>query len=51
VSAKKSKPKRRVNENTRADDERLSREQENADPARFERLVSPLFRSRKNEHG
>jgi hypothetical protein len=47
---KKSKPTKPVSEKTRAEDERLRRELEHADPDKFERLVSPLFRSRKVEN-
>jgi len=46
---KKSKPKSTVSEKTRADDERLRKELEKADPKKFDRLVSPLFRSSKTD--
>jgi len=45
---KTSKPKSSVSEKTRAEDERLRKELEKADPKKFDRLVSPLFRSSKN---
>jgi hypothetical protein len=42
---RKSKPPKPIGEKTRASDERLRQELENADPEKFKRLVKPLFRS------
>ncbi len=42
---KKSKRPTEISEKTRAEDERLRRELESADPDKFKRLVKPLFRS------
>jgi hypothetical protein len=47
---KKSKPKESVGEKQRESDERLRRELEKADPKKFDRLVSPLFRSPRTEN-
>jgi hypothetical protein len=46
---KKSNPKKPVSEKTRAEDERLRRGLENADPEKFEWMVKPLFRSPKSD--
>jgi hypothetical protein len=46
---KSSKPKSNVSEKTRASDDALRRELANADPKKFDRLVSPLFRSSSEE--
>jgi hypothetical protein len=45
VTRKQSKPKKPISEKTRAEDERLRRELEQADPEKFKRLVKPVFRS------
>jgi len=47
VPRKKSNPKKPVSEKTRAEDDKLRRELENADPEKFKRMVKPLFRSHK----
>jgi hypothetical protein len=49
VPRKKSKPQKVISEKTRASDERLRRELEQADPETFKRLVRPLSRSSKTE--
>jgi hypothetical protein len=49
VPRKKSKPQKSISEKTRASDERLRQELEQADPEKFKRLVKPLFRSSKSE--
>jgi len=49
VQGKKSKPQKSISEKTRASDESLRRELEQADPEKFKRLVKPLFRSLKAE--
>jgi hypothetical protein len=50
VRTKQSKPKKPISEKQRADDERLRRELERADPEQFKRLVKPLFRSSKEKN-
>jgi hypothetical protein len=47
VRIKKSMTPKTISEKTRASDENLRRELENADPEKFKRLVKPLFRSSK----
>jgi len=49
VPQKKSKPQKVISEKTRASDERLRRELEQADPEKFKRLVRPLSRSSKTD--
>jgi hypothetical protein len=46
---KSYKPKSSVSEKTRESDEALRQELANADPKKFDRLVSPLFRSSKTD--
>jgi len=41
----RSKSPASINAKTRAEDERLRRELEGADPEKFKRAVKPLFRS------
>jgi hypothetical protein len=50
VPRKKSKKKFPISEKQRESDDKLRRELENADPKKFDRLVSPLFRSPKTEN-
>jgi len=50
VPQKKSKQPKSISGKTRADDERLRRELEQADPEKFKSLVNPLFRSSKAEN-
>jgi hypothetical protein len=51
VPKKQSKPPKSISEKTRAEDDRLRRELDRADPEKFKRLVKPLFRSSKAENG
>jgi hypothetical protein len=46
---RKLKQPRPISEKTRESDEALRRELENADPEKFKRLVSPLFRSSESK--
>jgi len=49
VPRKKSKTPKPISEKQRESDNALRRELEQADPEKFKRLVSPLFRSQKSE--
>jgi hypothetical protein len=49
VRKRKSRERKPVSEKTRAEDERLRRELEQADPERFKRLVKPLFHSPRTD--
>jgi hypothetical protein len=46
---KKSKERKPISEKQRESDDQVRRELENADPKKFDRLISPLFRSSKSE--
>jgi len=48
VPRKKSKERKPISAKQRESDDKLRRELENADPKKFDRLVSPLFRSSKD---
>jgi hypothetical protein len=49
VRTKKSKRPSKLKETTRAADDALRRELEQADPEKFKRMVRPLFRSSKTD--
>jgi hypothetical protein len=48
---KKSKQPSKLKETTRAEDERLRRELEQADPEKFRRFMEPLFGQAKKKSG
>jgi hypothetical protein len=51
VIRKQSKPKRTVSAKQRESDDALREELRRADPEKFKRLISPLFRSLRTEEG